>query len=157
MKQIMIISIVLISVLIAKNKPMHIPNNAIPNKVKISDIKNGIIKQERIYKINKSKIQSFGKINNNTNDTIIEYTFANGNKFNSKSKIIIKFRSGTTIDVKKLEKKYHLKFIRKMNSGDYLFKNMDGNTLNIINAIVADESLKIERISPNLILNVHPI
>ena len=70
---------------------------------------------------------------------------------------MIKFKSSSHIDMKAFERKYHLKLIRKMNSGDYLFKNMDGDTLNIINTILADNSVQIERIKPNLILNVMPL
>lgn len=155
MKQILILSILLTGILIAKNKTMPIPEDSQPNKVKISSIQNGIVKQHRVYTVNEAKIQSLGK--HPGTDSITQYTFANGNKFHSKSKIMIKFKSSSHIDMKAFERKYHLKLIRKMNSGDYLFKNMDGDTLNIINTILADNSVQIERIMPNLILNVMPL
>ena len=143
MKQILILSILLTGILIAKNKTMPIPEDSQPNKVKISSIQNGIVKQHRVYTVNDTKIQSLGK--SPGSDTVTQYIFANGNKFNSKSKIMIKFKSESKINIKALESKYHLKFIRKMNSGDYLFKNMDGDTLDIVNAVLADNSLQIER------------
>ncbi len=155
---IIIISILFTTALVAKDRTINRVKGDFQDRVKISNIRNGIVYQEQVYTLKKvSTMQSAGKTLNSSDNGITHYTFANGNKFNSKSMILIKFNQDSHVNVEEIASKYHLKFIRKMNSGDYLFENREGDTLRIINTILTDESSRIERISPNLILNVKPL
>ncbi len=67
---------------------------------------------------------------------------------------MIKFKNNKKVDLSQIEVKYALKLIRKMNSGDYLFKNTEGDTLEKIGKISQDRDLDIRKISPDLKLNM---
>ena len=116
------------------------------NITQINGIRNGMITHDKIQEIPQVAPAS------TTGEMIKKYKYSNGDTFTSKSDIMIKFTN--TPNIKYIENKYHLKLIRKMSSGDYLFKNLKGNTLDIINNINQDKSLKLQRISPNKILNI---
>ncbi|HHB94108.1 MAG TPA: hypothetical protein ENK88_03095 [Campylobacterales bacterium] len=160
MKQIIAIITVmlLIGTLYAKNQIMDIAGDSIKEKVKIKNIRNGHVYNQEIYVIedsNKTESSTMGVQSNQQH--ITHYAFANGNRFDSKSEIMVKFKSESHIDIENIEKKYHLKLKRKMNSGDYLFENLGANTFDIINLLITDEANSIERVSPNMILNMKPM
>jgi hypothetical protein len=89
--------------------------------------------------------------------TKLVYTLPDGSVFHAKSEIMIKFKKGVRVDIAALEEKYGLKLVRKMRSGDYLFKNEGTDTLKTINTISKEKTSEIERISPNLRLNMKPL
>ena len=149
----LILLILSTDMLSAKNKTMNSINEDIKETIKIKNIRNGKVYTEKIYVLKDSNKTEEGMGVQSTTENITQYAFSNGNKFNSKSKIMIKFKS-KDIKIEKIEKKYHLKLKRKMNSGDYLFENKNGNTLNIINLLLKDEASNIERVSPDMILNM---
>ena len=136
--------------LVAKEQIMELNKEDIIKTVKIQNIKNGKQFSQEVF-IVESPLKKTNSITNT-----IEYAFANGNKFNSKSKIMIKFKN-ESVNTKMIESQYGLNFERKMSSGDYLFTNKSGNTLDIINMVIKNESANILRISPNLILNMKPM
>jgi len=159
MKQIIaIITVMLLTgILYAKNQTMDIAGDSIKEKVKIKNIRNGYVYNQEIYVIEDSNVTEPSSMSIQSTQHITHYAFANGNRFNSKSEIMVKFKSTSHIDIESIEKKYHLKLKRKMNSGDYLFENLGNNTLDIINLLLTDESANIERVSPNMILNMKPM
>ena len=159
MKQIVTItlSILLTSMLSAKNKTMEIAQSAIKETVKLKDVRNGTVYTQELYILKDSNETQAGVIVTDPNQTLTYYAFANGNKFNSKSEIMIKFNSDSNINIEDIESKYNLKLKRKMNSGDYLFENLGANTLDTINLLLKDESSNIKRISPNMIFNMKPM
>jgi len=119
----------------------------IQETVKMQNIQHGKIVTENVYVLKSaSKVQKM-------NDNLIQYTFSDGRKFTSKSKIMIKF-TNDSVNIAEIERKYHLKLQRKMNSGDYLFTNLNADTLRTINTLLKDEAANIERITPDLILNM---
>jgi hypothetical protein len=143
-KHIRIIAIILIiSTLSAKEK------------VEIQEIRNGRVYSQEIYIIENSTTRP-SEMSTQSSENITHYLFANGNEFNSKSKIMIKFNSDD-VDIKEIESKYNLRLKRKMNSGDYLFENLGEDTLSTINLLLKEKSSKIKRVSPNMILNMKPM
>jgi lipopolysaccharide export LptBFGC system permease protein LptF len=130
-----------------KKKNISTNNNedAVSKKQIIYTKKNGKMTNEDIR-------ESTITVKSNNAEQKINYKYKNGDKFHSKSDIMIKFNS--VVNIQSIENKYNLKLKRKMNSGDYLFENISGNTLNIINEIVEDNTLDIQRITPNKILNI---
>jgi len=156
MKKILVImmAVLLNGCLYGKNKDLNIPSNikgSIEKKSKMFSIKNSHKISEDIYVIKKDK--SIGALNQ---DDTIYYAYPNGSRFDSKSEIMIKFENPKSVDISYVETKYGLKFVRKMNSGDFLFKNLDGDTLDKIGLISDDEIFKIKRIFPNMQLNMKP-
>ena len=130
---------------------MEIDKNSIVQTVKIQKIKKGKIFSRDVFVL-KPAVSSLSK----GKDSVIHYAFENGNKFTSKSKIMIKFNS-ENVDMNTLKKKYHLTLIRKMNSGDYLFSQDGANTLDTINTLIQNESAQITTITPSLVFNVKPM
>jgi len=159
MKQIIAIIAVmlLIGILYSKNQTMDIAGDSIKEKVKIKNIRNGYVYNQEIYVLKDLNVTEPSSMITKSTQHITHYAFANGNRFNSKSEIMVKFKSPIHIDIESIEKKYHLKLKRKMNSGDYLFENLGDNTLDIINLLLTDEPDNIERVSPNMILNMKPM
>lgn len=134
MNKILIVSIlvIFISVIYANDDELKI----------LKSIKNGIVYDKRIYKV---------ILNNDDNRT--KYKDTSGNTFNSKSEIIVKLKNN--IDISQFELRYGLTFKRKMLIGDFIFENKGTkNTLHIINQILIDDVTHIEKIMPNMILNM---
>ena len=136
--------------LYAKKEKMLIDTNSIKNSVKMTNIRNGIVYNEKVYILKDMQKTASAS-------TLTQYAFSDGRTFNSKSEIMIKFNKDTNVNINEIEQTYHLEFIRKMNSGDYLFKNSANTTLETINSILNDKSSDIERISPNVIFNMKPL
>ncbi|MCB4743359.1 MAG: hypothetical protein LGB07_04350 [Sulfurovum sp.] len=160
MKIIILITIVAIfgNILYANKKKVLLIDNADIVKsrgIKISTIRNGIIAEKMVYPA--KKVDLLQHTQSTSIEKPTEYLFSDGTKFNSKSHIMIKFNKGKEANIKELEQNYHLKLIRKMTSGDFLFKIIRGDTLQAINAILKEESDKIERISPNISFNMKPL
>lgn len=122
-------------------------DTSIVKEVNLTNIRNGMIYSKEIQIVKSTTLNE-----NNLDTELIHYEFSNGNKFHSKSMIMIKFRG--TVNIQEIEDTYQLKLVRKMNSGDYLFQNNSRNTLDTINKVIDEISFNIERISPNLTLNV---
>jgi lipopolysaccharide export LptBFGC system permease protein LptF len=94
------------------------------------------------------------------NSNIQEYINANGEKFRSNSKIIIKIDT-MYVDTMDIENKYNLEFVRYMHIDENssikkaLFKNSTTeDTANIINNISSDENIEIKSIMPDIIFNM---
>ena len=153
---VLIMAVLLSGCLYGKNKGFSIASNiknSINKKIKIKSIRNGIVSTQDIYTL---KPKQDGVSTNSLDQSIVYYAYPNGDRFNSKSNLMIKFND-KDIDIETIEQQYGLKLIRKMNSGDYLFKIIDGDVVNIINSLIQDKSLKIKRIKPNVKLNVKPL
>jgi hypothetical protein len=147
----LILAVALVSgTLYAKEKMMMIDKNLVKESLKMTTVHNGVVSQKNVYVMKVSTKSAAAK-------NAVEYFLPNGNKFNSKSEIMVKFKKGEKVDIDAIEQKYQLKLIRKMTSGDYLFKNIGGNTLDTINTFLKDEASKVERISPDMILNMKPL
>lgn len=145
-----IIMILLTNLAISKNYTMEVFQKDIQKTVKIKTVKDGVVYTKKLYILK-------GNNKNNINSDIENYAFSDGNKFNSNSDLMIKFIKNTKIDIQNFSKKYNLKLKKKMNSGDYLFENINGNILNTIELIIKNEHTKIKRIFPNMILNMKPL
>jgi len=145
-----IIMILLTNLAISKNYTMEVFQKDIQKTVKIKTVKDGVVYTKKLYILK-------GNNKNNINSDIENYAFSDGNKFNSNSDLMIKFIKNTKIDIQNFSKKYNLKLKKKMNSGDYLFENINGNILNTIELIIKNEHTKIKRILPNMILNMKPL
>jgi hypothetical protein len=105
------------------------------------------IKQGVLYE---KKFQKFVYANDH-NKT--KYKDVNGNTFSSDSEIIIQLKKN--VDIRQFELRYGLSFKRKMLTGDYIFINEGSkDSLHIINQILTDDIIHIERIMPNMILNM---
>lgn len=161
MKQtiILLVAIALTGILVAKNNnKMKHPNTVETKKsVKMTQVRNGNLYSESIYVMeeNDTTVSPFGTM---SPDRVREYIFANGNTFHSQSKIMIKFKKECDrVVIKEIESRYGLNLERKMNSGDYLFGHRQGDTLYIINAVLKDYAVCIDRISPNMVLNMKPM
>ncbi|OPX26865.1 MAG: hypothetical protein B1H07_03390 [Campylobacteraceae bacterium 4484_166] len=157
MKKIILI-VTATTMLFAMSKSRQLNNNIFDKnetikEVKLKTTRNGIVSSKKVFVL---KNKNENKIKTNSTNNIINYGFSNGDKFNSKSKIIVKF-ANKKIDINYIEHKYNLKYIRKMNSGDHIFENTSGNTLYIINNMLDDKSINIKRINPNMILNIKPL
>ncbi|MBA1420060.1 MAG: hypothetical protein FAF03_04155 [Epsilonproteobacteria bacterium] len=150
-----VVIVSLSSCLYGKNKDLNIASNiknSIEKKIKMKNIRNTKVFTQEIYVL-KTKNTSDKILAKTLNKDIVYYAYPNGNKFNSRSDIMVKFNQHD-VNIEEIEYKYDLKLIRKMNSGDFLFKNLDGNTLEKINLILQDETLKVKRILPNMKLNM---
>jgi len=147
-KFILLSNILFTGVIMAQTGNMDIVQDNIQETIKIKNVKHGKLYTQNIY-ILKSPITQAAS----TKKSIVYYAFPNGNRFNSGSKIMIKFKDAS-VNISEIENKYHLKLQRKMHSGDYLFTNLNANTLEVINTLLKEEATHIERITPDLILNV---
>jgi len=153
MKTIIFMIIVMMTTGIAntKNQTINIAGETIKGVVKIKNIRNNIVYSQDIYIIEDSGMTP------QSGNTLTRYAFANGNKFNSKSDIMIKFKNPNSVNIGDIESRYNLRVKRKMNSGDYLFENIGGDIVNVMNSLLENDSSIIERVSPNMILNMKPV
>ncbi len=151
MKKVLYLFLVLFltGCLYGNNKALHLPSNVLKKSV-LKIVRNGKMTEKIVYTIRKDNINN--RVQNS--EKIQYYAYSNGQEFNSKSNIMIKFKNNKKVDLSQIEVKYALKLIRKMNSGDYLFKNTEGDTLEKIGKISQDRDLDIKKISPDLKLNM---
>ncbi len=161
MKKIVIltVAIFLSGCLYGKNKELRVAKSikkSIKKKIKIQNIRNGKVFTQEIY-ILKAKDSQNKTLTKSMQQDRLYYVYPNGDRFNSKSDIMVKFYNDKDIDIKEIEDRYGLKLIRKMNSGDFLFKNIKGDTLNKINSLLRDKAQKIKRIKPNIKPNIKPL
>ncbi len=113
--------------------------------IRLKSMNNNIISSQQIYAVD-------------TNTTTTEYFDNSGNKFNSKSDIIVKFTNSNEVNIQDIESKYGLRFKRKMTIGDFIFENTGTiNTLEIINFMIEDNELNIKRIMPNLVFSMYKL
>ena len=153
-KNIVIASMLVSASLWAQNSNMEIDQSTISKTVKIQNIKHGKVFSNDVFVL-KPTVNTTEN-SNKTLNTVVQYAFSNGNKFTSQSDILVKFNT-ENVNVKDIEQKYGLKLIRKMTSGDYLFKNIGNDTLDTVNALLQNEATSIQRITPDLSLNVKPM
>jgi hypothetical protein len=154
-----IVAVLLGGCLYGKDKDLNIASNIknnIEKKIKMKNIRNGRVFTQEVY-ILKTKNVSNTMSTNLLNQDIVYYAYSNGSKFNSKSDIMIKFYNQIDVNIEDIEYKYGLKLIKKMNSGDFLFKNLDGDTVEKIASLIQDITLKIKRVLPNMKLNMKPL
>ena len=108
----------------------------------LKSVKNGVLYEKK-----------FEKFVYASDDNKTKYKDINGNTFSSNSEIIIQLKKN--IDIRQFELRYGLSFKRKMLTGDYIFINEGSkDSLHIINQILTDDIIHIERIMPNMILNM---
>jgi len=153
-KNIVIASMLVSASLWAQNSNIEIDQSTISKTVKIQNIKHGKVFSNNVFVL-KPTVNTTEN-SNKTLNTVVQYAFSNGNTFTSQSDILVKFNT-ENVNVKDIEQKYGLKLIRKMNSGDYLFKNIGNDTLDTVNALLQNEATNIQRITPDLSLNVKPM
>ena len=160
-------SLIIVNFLIFIGINLHADEYIIDKSKNISNIRNGVKYTQKIYILKKknqlmqNSINGASSSSNNTNSSsTIKYMYKNGNKFNSKSEIMLKLDSSSEDKISYIEQTYNITMIRKMNSGDYLFKNpnsSDANTLDIMQLLLNDENINIKRVNPNMRLNMHSL
>ena len=125
-----------------------INKDSIQETVKIQNVKHGKIVTQDVY-----ILKSTSQVQKTSAIPLIQYAYTDGRTFTSKSKIMIKFKNDS-MNISDIESKYNLKLQRKMNSGDYLFQNLNADTLKVINTLLDGEAIHIKNITPDVILNV---
>jgi len=144
MKTILIIAIFTISVFANNTQTVQMKNK-----------NNNMIGNMDIRVINTTQTRGLLRSNSLSSDSNRQYEYSNGDKFDSSSDIIIKFKN--KINISDIENNYHLKYIKHIATDYILFKNLGyDDTLNIINRIVENMNENIEEILPNKVLNVYP-
>ena len=128
----------------------HVKQEPKKYHLKIHAIRNGIVFKKEIKRdIKESKEKKFF-----TKQGIIFYKDNQGNRFNSQSELMIKFKNPNKIYLRKIERIYGIKLIKQLLIGDYLFKNSGKeNTVDIINRMIKREGSRLVRINPNKTLN----
>jgi hypothetical protein len=107
-------------------------------------------------KKNQMMVNSADESSDSTSN-ITHYMYKNGNKFDSKSQIMIKLSDSSQDKIDYIEDKYNLRLIRKLNSGDYLFENLGDDTLHTMEELLNDNQIQIKRINPNMQLNMNSL
>ena len=122
--------------------------------VTLHRIRNGIVYQQAVSVIGQPRLAAAAKMFASSSiarpePQAVRYRLPDGSTFTSRSKILIKFVPSARIDLAQLKQAFGLELIRRMHSGDYLFRPTTGDTLTIINRLLEHYVTRIERIGPN--------
>ena len=128
----------------------HVKKEPKKYQLKLHAIRNGIVFKKEI----KRDVKEIKEKKLFDKKGIIFYKDNQGNRFNSQSELMIKFKKPNKLYLRKIERIYGIKLVKQLLIGDYLFKNSGKeNTVDIINRMIKREGSRLVRINPNKTLN----